>query len=563
MTQSPKPRLGGHVLADQLALQGADLVFCVPGESYIALLDGLAQHGNKIRVIHTRHEGGAANMAEAHGKLTGKPGICMVTRGPGATNASIGVHTAFQDSTPMILLIGQVARDMVDREAFQEIDYRRMFSEMSKWTAQIDNAARIPEYISHAYHMALSGRPGPVVLALPEDMLADEVTVADIQAPATAPRLAPAHEDMARLRDELEHAKSPFMIVGGPTWSAEAVGDIMGFAEANQLPTGAAFRFQDCFDNRHVCYAGDVGIAINPKLAERIKQSDLLIVAGPRLGEMTTQGYDLIAIPEPDQKLVHIHPGTEELGRVYRPDLAICARMDEFAAAARALEPVAEPAWHGQAETAHKDYLDRIKPTALPGNVNPGEIMAWLNQRLPEDAILTNGAGNYSVWLHRFFQYKKFKTQLAPTSGAMGYGVPAAVSAKLAEPDRMVVSCNGDGCFMMLGQELATAVQFGAAVIFVIFNNAMLGTIRMHQERKHPGRVIATDLVNPDFVKLADAYGALGLRVEHTRDFEAAFDKAAASGKPAVIELMIDREALTPAQTLSEVRQQGEQAAGN
>lgn len=558
MTGSMKARTGGQILADQLAIQGTDTVFCVPGESYLAVIDGLYNHANSIRMINTRHEGGAANMAEAYGKLTGRPGICMVTRGPGATNASIGLHTAFQDSTPMILFVGQVGRDAIDREAFQEMDYRRVFGEMAKWVAEIEDARRIPEYISRAFHTALSGRPGPVVLALPEDMLTDLVEVADIAHPAKAPSIAPAPADMMALEARLAAAERPFMIVGGATWTQAAVKDIEAFAESHGIPVGASLRSQDCFDNRHANYAGDVGIAINPKLAQRIKDSDLLLVVGPRLGEMTTQGYTMIDVPNPAMTLVHVHPGASELGRVYLPDIAINARMPEFAAAARAMAPGGVKAREGWIMNARADYLERIKPTEVPGPVNLGKIVSYLNETLPEDAIITAGAGNYAVWAHRFFQHKSFRTQLAPTSGAMGYSVPAAISAKLTMPERTVVSFNGDGCFMMLGQELATAMQFNAPVIFIIVNNGMLGTIRMHQERTYPARVHATTLANPDFAALARAYGAFGEKVTRTEDFEAVFAAAQASGKAAVIEVVVDPEVLTPEQSLSAARKQGQ-----
>ena len=556
MTANLEPRLGGHILADQLAIQGVDTAFCVAGESYLTLLDGLYHHQNSIRVVHTRHEGAAANMADAYGKLTGKPGICMVTRGPGATNASIGVHTAFQDSTPMIVFIGQVGRSMEDREAFQEIDYRRMFGEMAKWVAQIDQTDRIPEYISRAFHVAVSGRPGPVVLALPEDMLSSMATVADAKKarPATA---APAPEDMEELRERLAKAKKPLMIVGGPTWTQQAVADVTTFSEANNLPVAAAFRYQDRFDNRHANYVGDVGIAINPKLAARVKGADLLILAGPRMGEMTTQGYGLLNIPETDQALVHVMPGAEELGRVYRPDLAINSTLPQFFKALNRLKPVDSSAWAGEAVQGHADYLERIKPTEVPGDVNVGEIISFLNKRMPEDGIISNGAGNYTVFGHRFFQHKAYPTQLAPTNGAMGYSVPAAIAAKVVFPNRMVVSLNGDGCFMMFGQEMITAQQFQTPVIFIIVNNGMLGTIRMHQERTYPDNKIATDLVNPDFVKLAEAYGATGEKVTRTEDFPDAFERAVASGKSALIELIVDPQALTPVQTLDEAHAQG------
>lgn len=563
MTGSMKARTGGQILADQLAIQGADTVFCVPGESYLAVIDGLYNHANSIRMINTRHEGGAANMAEAYGKFTGRPGICMVTRGPGATNASIGLHTAFQDSTPMILFVGQVGRDAIDREAFQEMDYRRVFGEMAKWVAEIDDARRIPEYVSRAFHTALSGRPGPVVLALPEDMLTDVVEVSDIAHPAKAPNIAPAAADMMALEARLGAAERPFMIVGGATWTQAAVKDIEAFAESHGIPVGASLRSQDCFDNRHPNYAGDVGIGINPKLANRIKESDLLLVVGPRLGEMTTQGYTLIDVPNPAMPLVHVHPGASELGRVYLPDIAINARMPEFASAARAMAPGGVKAREGWVMIARADYLERIKPTEVPGPVNLGKIVAYLNDTLPEDAIITAGAGNYAVWAHRFFQHKKYRTQLAPTSGAMGYSVPAAISAKLTAPERTVVSFNGDGCFMMLGQELATAMQFNAAVIFIIVNNGMLGTIRMHQERTYPARVHATTLANPDFAALARAYGAFGEKVTRTEDFADVFAAAQASGKAAVIEIIVDPEVLTPEQSLSAAREQGQKTTAS
>ncbi|GLQ06126.1 thiamine pyrophosphate-binding protein [Sneathiella chinensis] len=557
MSAASKPRIGGHILAEQLAIQNVDTVFCVPGESHLALLDGLYTHEKDIKVINTRHEGGASNMAEAYGKLTGKPGICLVTRGPGATNASCGLHTGFQDSTPMILLIGQVGRDMMDREAFQEIDYSHMFGQMAKWVAQIDSTERIPEYINQAFHVALSGRPGPVVLALPEDMLSGTAVTPDLKAAAKAPRPVPSQPDLDELHGLLAKAERPFMIVGGPTWSQEAVDDIVAFAENHGIAVGASLRSQDCFDNRHDHYAGDVAIAVNPKLAERVRNSDLLLAIGPRLGEMTTQGYTLLGVPETEQKLVHVLTGAEEIGRVYRPDLGINCAMPEFARAARALAPTANDAKREWVASARADYLQRIQPTEVPGSVNMSEIVSWLNQTLDEDAIVTAGAGNYAVWVHRFFQHKKFRTQIAPTNGAMGYSVPAAISAKLTAPNRQVVSFSGDGCFMMLGQELATAAQFGANVIFVIVNNGMLGTIRMHQERHYPERVIGTGLQNPDFVKLAEAYGAHGERVTKTADFMDAFARASASGKPAVIEVVVDPEALTPVQSLSEIRAEG------
>jgi acetolactate synthase-1/2/3 large subunit len=561
MTMKTQPRTGGQILVDQLKIHGVDLAFCVPGESYLAVLDGLYEARNSIRLITCRQEGGAANMAEAYGKMTGRPGICFVTRGPGATNASIGVHTAFQDSTPMILFVGQVARDQVEREAFQEVDFRRMFGQMAKWVAQIDDAARIPELVSQAFHRAVAGRPGPVVIALPEDMLTSTAEVEDA-GPYKTVRAHPGAADMARLRDMLSKAQRPFVILGGGGWSARAVDDIRAFVEANDLPIGCSFRCQDLFDNRHPNYAGDVGIGINPALAQRIKASDQLVVVGARLGEMTTSGYTLVKLPKPHQPLVHVHGSAEELGRVYQAELPINSGMDAFAAAARAMAPVDPTAWRHWREQAHADYLANIRPPEVPGLVQMGEIMEWLNANLPDDAILTNGAGNYTVWLHRFFQYRRFRTQLAPTSGAMGYGVPAAVAAKAVHSDRMVISWNGDGCFLMNGQELATAVQYDLPVVFVVVNNGMYGTIRMHQEREYPGRTIGTDLANPDFAALARAYGAIGETVATTEEFVPAFRRAVAANRPALIEIRLDPEALTPRASLSQIREAALKAKG-
>lgn len=547
------PRHGGRVLADQLRIQGVDTVFGVPGESFLALLDGLYEHRNAIRMITTRQEGAAANMADAHAKLTGKVGVCAVTRGPGATNASVGVHTAFQDSTPFLLLIGQVGRDMADREAFQEMDYRRMFGQMAKWVTQIEQAARIPEYISHAFHVAQSGRPGPVVLALPEDMLRDVVEVADAPL-AHIVQASPGAEALAELRQRLAAAKKPLLMLGGPTWTAEAVAHITRFAENNRLPVTVSLRAQDCFDNRHDHYVGDVAIGPNPKLVARVKEADLLIVAGPRLGEMTTSSYTVIDVPTPRQELIHIHPGADELGRVYAPAQAIVSGLPEFAHAAAALEPVDATAWSDWREGARVEYEAHIQPTEVPGEVNLGKVIAWLNENTPEDTILTAGAGNYTVWAHRFFQHKVFRSQLAPTSGAMGYGFPAAIAAKLAAPGRTVINISGDGCFMMHGQEMATAVQYGANIITVIANNGILGTIRMHQERRYPGRTIGTDLGNPDFADFARSFGAHGETVTRTEDFAAAFGRAQQSAKPALIELKLDPDALTPKETLSSLQ---------
>jgi len=550
-------RTGGEILIDALQGHGVQRVFGVPGESYLAALDALYGARNRIAFTVCRQEGGAAYMAEAWGKLTGQPGVCFVTRGPGATNASIGVHAAMQDSTPMILLVGQVARDQADREAFQEIDYRRMYAPVAKWVAQIDDAARIPEYVSRAFHTALSGRPGPVVLALPEDMLRETAVVADVAA-ARPVRVSPGHAEMTGLRALLAAAQRPLMIVGGAGWTEQASVDIQAFAKANNLPVGAAFRRQDSFDNHDPRYVGHIGIGINPALAECVRNADLILAVGPRLGEITTSGYTLLQPPVPTQTLVHVHPDPNELNSVFRAALAIAGSPAEFAAAARASKAVGHDAWDEWTAAARTDYLEHLKPLRIPGDLQMAEIVAWLNEILPDDAIITNGAGNYSTWVHRFYQWRRFGTQAAPTLGSMGYGVPAAVAAKLAHPDRIVVSFNGDGCFLMNGQELSTAVQYGANAIFIVVNNGMYGTIRMHQERNYPGRVFGTELRNPDFAALARAYGANGEVVERTAEFAPAFERALAADRPSLIELRIAPEAITPTTTLDALRRQAQ-----
>ena len=546
-------RGGGEILVDALEIHGARRVFGVPGESYLPVLDALYGARNRIEFVVCRQEGGAAYMAEAYAKLTGTPGLCFVTRGPGATNAGIGVHAAMQDSTPMILFIGQVARGQAGREAFQEIDYNQMYGAIAKWTARIDDPARIPEYLSRAFHTAVSGRPGPVVLALPEDMLAERVAVADT-GPYRVVGAHPGKADMAALRELLAGAKRPLMIVGGGGWSEQASVDLEAFAKANNLPAGAAFRRQDCFDNHDPRYVGHVGLGIDPNLGERVREADLILAVGPRLGEMTTGGYTLMTPPEPAQTLVHVHPGAQELNSVYRAELAIQASPEHFAAAARAMKRVDHAAWDDWTGAARADYLKFIEPLRNPGDLQLAEIMVWLRDTLPADAIVTNGAGNYSIWQHRFYRWRKFRTQAAPTVGSMGYGVPAGVAAKLAHPDRVVVSFSGDGCFLMNGQELATAVRYRANAIFIVVNNGMYGTIRMHQERTYPGRTLGTDLSNPDFAALARAYGANGEVVEKTEHFAAAFERALDADLPSLIELRIDPEAITPTATLSGIR---------
>jgi len=537
-------RHGGKVLADQLVIHGADTIFSVPGESFLALLDGL--YDSPLTLVTCRHEAGAANMADAYGKLTGRPGIAVVTRGPGATHASVGVHTAFQDSTPLILLVGQVASDQAEREAFQEVDYRRMFGPMTKWVAQIDRTDRIPEYVARAFSTACAGRPGPVVLALPEDMLAAEVDVPDAE-PFHVVQPHPGAEQIESLRGLLERAERPFVLLGGAGWTPRTAQDMRAFVEANELPAGAAFRRQDAIDNDSPSYVGDVGIGINPKLAARVRDADLLLAVGPRLGEMTTSGYTLID----RQTLVHVHPGAEELGRVYRPALPILSGMEQFAAAVRQLRVA--PRWSESTRTARAEYEAWQQPEPMPGTLDLGVCITQLRERVP-DAIVTNGAGNFSAWVHRFWRYHDYPTQLAPTSGAMGYGVPAAVAAKLARPKRTVICFAGDGDFLMSGQELATAFQYDLPFVVLLVNNGMYGTIRMHQERNYPGRVVGTELVNPDFAAYARAFGAHGETVTETSQFADAFERALAAGRPALLELQIDPEAINPRTTLSKLR---------
>lgn len=542
---------GGGLVVESLAAQGCERVFCVPGESYLAVLDALV--GSGIAVTNARHEGAAAMMADAWGKLTGRPGVAMVTRGPGAMNAAHGVHVAMQDSTPMILLIGQVARDMRDREAFQEMEYRHVFASFTKEVAEVGSAARLPEYLARAYATALAGRPGPVVLALPEDVLSERAR-AVVPRPTAPSASAPEPSALSHLQTLLEQATSPIAIAGGSGWSEQAVADLARFSEAWRLPVACSFRRQTLFDNRHLHYAGDVGIGINPDLAARIEGADLVLLLNARLGEMPSQGYRLLEVPQPRQTLVHIHAAAAEIGRIYRPTLGIAAAPPSAMAALATLRPSAEPAWEGEAEAAHRAYLSwSTPPDAIPGPLQMGRIMTWLDERLPEDAIITNGAGNYATWVHRFRRFRRFGTQLAPTSGSMGYGLPAAIAAKLRHPQRLVLCFAGDGCFSMVMGEFATAVQEAAHIVVLVVDNGMYGTIRMHQERHFPGRVSATDLVNPDFAALARACGGHGETVRCTEDFAPAFDAAVASGRPALLHLHLDPRAITPDRTLQEV----------
>lgn len=556
-----KSRSGGQLIVDALEVHGVDTIFGVPGESYLAVLDAL--HDSSIRFIINRQEGGAAFMADAYGKMTGQPGICFVTRGPGATNASIGVHTAHQDSTPMILFIGQVGNDFVEREAFQEIDYRRMFGQMAKWVAQIDRADRIPEYIAHAFQVATSGRPGPVVLALPEDMLVQQAAVADTRR-YTPVQAAPSPAQITQLRAMLSAATRPVFLLGGSGWDSHACKRIADFAERHHIPLACTFRFQDLIDNAHPNYIGDVGIGINPKLAQRIQNADLVVAIGPRLGEMTTGGYTLLEAPLPKQKLIHIHSDASELGRVYQADLMINSGMKEITQALADMAAFdADTTWQHQVSEARTELQTWQQEPAIFAKenalLNLWQVVQDIMQQTPADTIITNGAGNYATWAHRYFRYGGFRTQLAPTSGAMGYSVPSGVAAKLIAPERTVITFAGDGEYLMNGQELATAVQYKAGVIIIVFNNGMYGTIRMHQEKTFPQRVSGTVLQNPDFAALARAFGAHGETVEHTADFAPALQRAIEHTRtqqlPALIELRYDGNLITPGATLNTLRQ--------
>lgn len=570
MTTTPTPQIAGHLLVQCLVEQGVTHAFGVPGESYLAVLDGFHRYRDQIQFIINRQEGGAAYMAEAHGKLTGRPGVCFVTRGPGATNASIGVHTAFQDSTPMVLFVGDVASDTRDREAFQEVDFLSFFGPSTKGFAKrverIDDARRIPEYVARAFATAMNGRPGPVVLVLPEDMLT-QALVADTGSgllPHALPRVGAVEAgcdpaSLSRLRDMLLQAERPFVIAGGGGWTVAAAQALQRFAEHWQLPVGNAFRFQDTFDNHHALYAGDVGIGINPKLAARIRNSDLILAVGARLGEMTSGGYTLLEAPRPKQKLVHIHASAEELNRVYQADLAINAGMGAAALSLETLAPPPTLAWQAWTQACQADYQANLLPQTLPGAVDMPIIVATLQKHLPADAVLTNGAGNFASWVHRFYRHhglaKGFKTQLAPTNGAMGYGVPAGIAAAITT-GRVVFTIAGDGDFLMNGQELATAVQYGAKTIIVLLNNGMFGTIRMHQEREFPQHVSGSQLKNPDFAALARAYGYAGVRISRTEQFEPELLAALARPEGTLIEVLLDPEVITTRGTLSAITAQ-------
>ena len=553
-------QMAGHLLVECLIEQGVTHAFGVPGESYLAVLDGFHAYPDKIQFVINRQEGGAAYMADAQGRLTGRPGVCFVTRGPGATNASIGIHTAFQDSAPMVLFVGDVGSDFRDREAFQELDYNSFFGPstrgMAKRVERIDDPERIPEYVARAFATAMNGRPGPVVVVLPEDMLVRQVSARPLA------RVEPVEAwsdpgGLRQLREMLLACQRPFVIAGGTGWTPQSAQALQRFAENWKLPVGNAFRFQDIFDNHHPQYAGDVGIGINPKLAQRIRESDLILAIGPRLGEMTTNGYTLLEAPRPKQKLVHIHASAEELNRVYQADLAMLSTMN---AAARSLEVLTAPAslpWEAWTESAHQDYLGNLVPQAMPGDINMPAIVNTISQLLPADAVLTNGAGNFASWVHRFHQHhglaNGLRTQLAPTVGSMGYGVPAGIAANLIT-GRTVFTIAGDGDFLMNGQELATATQHGAKTIVVLLNNGMYGTIRMHQERDFPHHTSGSHLQNPDFVALARAYGYAGVRITRTDEFEAEFKAALARSEGTLIEIMLDPEVITTRTTLSAIR---------
>jgi acetolactate synthase-1/2/3 large subunit len=540
---------GGKLVVETLEHFGVTRVFCVPGESYLAVLDAL--YDSNIDATVCRQEGGAAMMAEAWGKVHSQPGVCLVTRGPGATNASAGVHIAAQDSTPMILFVGQIASTSRYREAFQEVDYRQFFGGMVKWVAEIDSADRVQEMVSRAWHTATSGRPGPVVLVLPEDTLTDTATAVTLK-PLAERGSAPTLSQMQQVQTLLQNASNPMVILGGSQWNKNAVATMQQVAERFQLPVACAFRRQALFDNSHRHYAGDVGLGINPSLVSRIKEADLLFMVGARLSEVASQDYKLIDIPASAQKLVHVHPGAEELGKLYQPDVAIQASPENFCTLLNEIELPAPLRWQGHAQQAHEDYLEwsALSRTVPSGSMMRG-VMEHLRNTLPADTIVCNGAGNYTGWIQRFWRFTEYGTQIAPTSGSMGYGLPAAIAAKLACPDQTVIAFAGDGCFQMTCQELGTAVQANAAVIVLVIDNGMYGTIRMHQEQHYPGRVSATDLTNPDFAALARSFGMMAVTVNSIGEFEPALAQAIAANKPALIHIHVDPDALTPTLSLA------------
>jgi acetolactate synthase-1/2/3 large subunit len=542
-------------IVDTLVMNGIDRVFCVPGESYLAVLDALADVRDRIQVIACRHEAGAANMAEAYGKLTGKPGVCMVTRGPGATHASIGVHTAHQDSTPMILFVGQIALTDRGRGAFQEVDYREVFGGLAKWATEIESPERTVEVVERAFATALQGRMGPVVIALPEDILHADGGPAPIR-PVTPAKAALDPAFVEQVRARLARAERPLLVLGGSGWTEAATTAIGDWAERIGLPVALSFRRKDLISNDRPNYAGDLGLGPNPKLVQRVRDADLILTIGARLGENPTLGYTLLTRARTAEVLIHIHPGPEELGRVWPTLMGAAADCSLAAIALSTIDPGRD--WRAGAATAHADYQAFIQPVSVTGAVNMSEVIRHLAEALPADAILTNGAGNFAAWLHRFHRHRARHTQLAPTSGAMGYGYPAALAAKSVHPDREVICIAGDGDYLMTGQEIATAVQYGINVVVVVVDNGTYGTIRMHQETHYPGaaRTIATDLVNPDFVKYAEAFGAFGIRCETTADFPAAFAAARNAGRPALVHLITSAEDIAPTRTITGLRSQ-------
>ena len=552
MSKKPQaPDTAARRLVETLVLNGVDRVFCVPGESYLAVLDALHDVRDRIEVVACRHEAGAANMAEAHGKLTGRPGICMVTRGPGATHASIGVHTAHQDSTPLILFVGQVACADKGRGAFQEVDYAAAFGPLSKWATEIDEPSRTAEIVSRAFATAMQGRQGPVVIALPEDKL-HEHGGPSAAAPVVAARAGLDPAVLETIEQRLREAARPMVVLGGSGWTKAALDSLSAWLEAHDLPFALSFRRKDLISNDHPCYAGDLGLGPNPKLVARVKEADLLLVIGARMGENPTQGYSLLTREGTAKTLIHIHPGPEELGRVWPTAAAAVADVSPAALAVAGIG--LDRKWTAQREAARADYDAFIAPVAVEAPVNLSEVVAHMAEVLPTDAIVCNGAGNFAAWLHRFYRHRARHTQLAPTSGAMGYGFPASIAAKLAHPEREVVCFAGDGDFLMLGNEMATAVQYGANTVTVVVDNGSYGTIRMHQERDYPSRVEATDLKNPDFAAYAASFGAWSARVERTEDFPAAFAAAREAGRPALIHLITEVEAIAPGRTLAQLR---------
>ncbi|WP_415392852.1 thiamine pyrophosphate-binding protein [Paracoccus sp. SJTW-4] len=541
---------GGRILVESLMALGARVGFGVPGESYLAVLDALHDTRGRLDFVLCRNEGGAAFMAAAWGKLTGQAGLCFVTRGPGATNASIGVHTAMQDSAPMLLFVGQVGTDMKGREAFQELDYRAVYGTMAKWAVEIDSVERIPEILARAWVTATTGRPGPVVIALPEDMLAETTATPPLTAPPRIVEPAAAAAAMAEAQALLESAARPLLMVGGCNWTDAGRRALQDFAEASDIPVVAAFRYQDSFDNFSPCYAGEAGVGMPVHVRALVTEADVILAVNLRFGEMTTDGYTLLDVPVPAQRLIHVHGSDREIGKVYQPTLGIHAGPNEFAAA---LAPV-RGNWAEWRACARQGFEDSLSAPPQPSPVDMAQVMAHLRELLPEDAILTNGAGNFTVWPNKFYQFGPQARLLAPQSGAMGYGLPAAIAARVAFPGRTVVCFAGDGDFQMNCQELGTAMQAGAQPIVLLLNNGIYGTIRAHQERNYPGRVSGTTMENPDFVQLAQAYGYHAERVARTEDFPAAFARALASDSGAVLDLDISPEALTPRQTLSQMR---------